>query len=268
MDSVYKLQKIIDRCTTASNITWALAHFEDNLRMEYTNKGDYTVAKLNKELCDMALLKLGIHEHLLGSFLDAHPFAADDKTRARTVLATHASARKFMHAYPGDPPCDLTWQTKHTPGIIAFLDLADGLIFGDRYDATLRQGLRNRKAAETVLTYQLIKEDLDEVLEQLAKDALPMPGELAAQAAGNGQSSTDQQDDAAPTVSHSAADKETLEKLTMLDPDIKDQWTDAASRLVRQFCHILLTHIPALTSRSSSRRPSWARQPGPTPPWY
>ena len=103
LDSVYKLQKIIDRCTTASNITWALAHFEDSLLMQYTNKGDYIISKLNKELCDMALLKLEIHEYLLGKFLDAHPFAADDKTRARTVLATHASVRKFMHAYPDGP---------------------------------------------------------------------------------------------------------------------------------------------------------------------
>ena len=141
---------------------------------------------------------------------------------------------------PGDPPCDLTWQTKHAPSIIAFLDLADGLIFGDQYDATLRQGLRNKKAAETVLTYQLIKEDLDEVLEQLAKDALPLPGVLAAQAAGNGQSSKGPQDGTAPTVSHSAADQETLEKLNSLDHDAKEQWTDAASSLVRQFSHIIV----------------------------
>ena len=77
---------------------------KDALRVQYTNKDDYSDNKLNTELCDMALLKLEIHGHLLGTFLDAHPFVPDDKTRARTVLATHTSVRKFMHAYPDDPP--------------------------------------------------------------------------------------------------------------------------------------------------------------------
>ena len=47
------------------------------------------------------------------------------------------------------------------------------------------------------------------------------------------------------SVSHSAADQETLEKLNSFDHDAKDQWTDAASRLVRQFSHIIVNPITA-----------------------
>lgn len=240
LNSVYKLQTIINRCKTASNITWTLAHFEDSLLMQYTCIGDYSNSKLNKELCDMALLKLEIHEHLLGSFLDAHPFTADDKARVRTVLATHTSVRKFMVAYPGDPPCDLTWQTsKHMLSTISFLDFAEGLIFGDRYDGTLRTGVRNRKGALAVLGYQNIQEDLDAVLEELAKDALPKPAP-AATAEGRGQSAAGKPDTPHTATTHSAVDKETLETLDTLDTDTRQQWTDAASRLVRQHCHIVV----------------------------
>ena len=66
LNSVYMRQTIINRCNTANNIAWALAHFGDALSLGVYEIGGFNNAKLNKELCDVALLKMHIHEHMLG----------------------------------------------------------------------------------------------------------------------------------------------------------------------------------------------------------
>ena len=54
------------------------------LRMGHLHVGDFTLLKLQKETCDMALVKQALHTHFLTSLLDARPFQ-----RHRPAHASH-----------------------------------------------------------------------------------------------------------------------------------------------------------------------------------
>ena len=108
--------------------------------MGFLEVGDCSVKKLNKELCALALLKRGFHEYFLTDFVDKHPFPLNAKTTIRNVLANHEMVRKKLSSYPGDPPVELSWQSTQQASTVQLLELIEGIVYGDHYDATLRTG--------------------------------------------------------------------------------------------------------------------------------
>lgn len=124
-NSVYKLQAVVNRCKTTTAIEWTMSSLVDSLRMGFLEVGDFSVAKLNKEHCDMCLLKQGFHSHFLVRFLDCNQVDADAKAKARTVLATHASVRKMLTGYPDQPPPEISWQAAEKPSTIKFIELVE-----------------------------------------------------------------------------------------------------------------------------------------------
>ena len=76
LNSVYKLQAIINRATTAASIEWTLVSLADSFRMGFTEAGDCSVGKLNRETVELHLLKRAFHQFLLAEFSDKHPYAS------------------------------------------------------------------------------------------------------------------------------------------------------------------------------------------------
>ena len=95
---------------------------------------------------------------------------------------------------------------------------------------------------DVVVDYASIKEDLDNVLDQLAKDALPAPGADTVPTPATPLDSALAADGTVPLVlvEESSNDKALRESLASLDQECQQQWTSAAERMVRQFTRFVV----------------------------
>ena len=57
---------------------------------------------------DMWLMKLKLHDYLLGSFLEKHPFSTNSKTQLREVFRNHNTYRAMLKPLAGTMP-GLSW---------------------------------------------------------------------------------------------------------------------------------------------------------------
>ena len=120
--------------------------------------------------------------------------------------------------------------------------VCQGIVYKDEYDATLRTGVRSRKGVEDVLTYNVIKDAVSAVLEQLEKESLPA-GATHAPAIATGATSTS---GAAPAATEgeapdAAENKAVREGLGKMAEGTREHWESIATRLVRQYTRIVVT---------------------------
>ena len=125
LNSVYKLQVVVDRAKTPKGIEWVFVAMVDSLRMGWVDASEFTVAKMKKETVDVYLLKSGFHAFLLVDFLDRHPFDNAAKATIRGVLADHTNVRKRICNYPEMPPADLSWQSAEKPSTVKYIELVE-----------------------------------------------------------------------------------------------------------------------------------------------
>jgi hypothetical protein len=124
-NSVYKMQAVVNRAKTPSLIDWTFTCLVDMLRMGQLDIGDFSVVKLQKELCDVALIKHALHSHFLVTFLDTHPFNVTVRSTIRTVLADHAAVRARLTNFPGAPTCELSWQASEKASTLKCIELIE-----------------------------------------------------------------------------------------------------------------------------------------------
>ena len=121
--------------------------------------------------------------------------------------------------------------------------LCKAIVYGDSYDATLRAGVRNRKGVDDVLTYNVIKEAIDGVLETLEKEKIPASSHSAS-GAGEGEQSSAIAPGGAREVADDGAeaseDKGLHDKLSGMETDSRAHWQGVAERLVRQYIRIVV----------------------------
>ena len=125
LNSVYKLQVVVDRAKTPKGIEWVFVAMVDSLGMGWVDASEFTVAKMKQETVDVYLLKSGFHAFLLVDFLDRHPFDNAAKATIRGVLADHTNVRKRICNYPEMPPADLSWQSSEKPSTVKYIELVE-----------------------------------------------------------------------------------------------------------------------------------------------
>jgi hypothetical protein len=173
LNSVYKLQSIINRARTPSLIEWCMTSLSDSLIMGFLEPGECSIKKLDKLHCDVALLKYQFHEYLLGSYLDEKGFPSASKAKARAVLCSHASVRSYLTNYPTEPQVEISWQATMPASLTKFCEFVESVVFSDNHDTSLRTGIKYRKEVKDIMEYQLVKEDLEVIQELLEKEVSP-----------------------------------------------------------------------------------------------
>lgn len=245
-DSVYKLQALINKAKTPATIRWVMASLFDSLRMGILEVGDFSVKKLEKEWCPLAIMKNQFHEYLLSTFLDSHNFSIEGKTKLREVFADHASVRRMVAAYPDSGrSVELAWQGFLPPSITRVSELIEGICFSDMHDTSLKTAAKYHKSVTDALAYNPVQEDITGILEALqaevqaagASTANSVGGERAAEkgaATGNDNNSP------ADVVIVDAPSKKVQEKMNEMTADDQDHWNSAADRLMRQYIRIVV----------------------------
>lgn len=119
-------------------------------------------------------------------------------------------------------------------------------MYGDAYDASLRIGARNRKGVEDVLTYNVIKEAIDGLLETLEKENVPASASAGASEGGQsseitGTSAGKDADDDGGDAAEAGENKGLRNKLNGMETDSRAHWEAIAERLVRQYTRVVVT---------------------------
>jgi hypothetical protein len=243
-DSVYKLQTIINKCKSTTNIRWALTALVDMLDMDQITAGDFAVRKLETALCPLVMLKLQFRDHLLTTFLDSRPFNPVAKSKIREVFASHDAVRKHVTPYPGSAKPGLTWQAALPPSTQRLVELIENIVFLDTFDGTLKQGIKYGKSVDDVIEYNLIQEEVQDVLNCLQKEMQTDAQDKNIEIAGVAlpPSSQDAKDIimADNKDDHAKEFKEYNEKLNKMSDDDRVHWTDVAERTVRQYARIIV----------------------------
>ena len=246
-NSVYKLQSVINKSKTPAMIAWVLTSLVDALKMTWLDVGDFTVKKLETTLCPLAIMKYQCHKYFLTVFLDTHPFKAVCKKRIREVFADHAAVRNCLAPYPNAPPGELAWLGNLPDSTRKLSDLIEGLVFGEAHDSSLKQGIKYNKCVDDVLQYNLVKEDIDMILECLQKEQQVDPqtpilfGSSLSAAAGPtlAEGGAGSSQDAAMAGAE-PVHKKAKEQVDGMRAEDQAYWINFADKLVRQYVRIVV----------------------------
>jgi hypothetical protein len=117
-------------------------------------------------------------------------------------------------------------------------------VFLDTFDGTLKQGIKYGKSVDDVIEYNLIQEEVQDVLNCLQKEMQTDAQDKQIEIAGVAlpPSSQDAKDIimADNKDDHAKEFKEYNEKLNKMSDDDRVHWTDVAERTVRQYARIIV----------------------------
>ena len=113
MDSVYKIQAVIQKGRVEELIVWITQSLLDGHKMGFWTEADFAVAKLNTVTCNMALLQKEMRDWFF-RWLDKMGFNPQHNSHIRMYLADHQTVREKLTPYPGEKPekqVDISWQS-------------------------------------------------------------------------------------------------------------------------------------------------------------
>ena len=131
LGSVWKLQALIDRAKTDSNIEVAMELLLDHYNMKYIDKSDFAMPKFkeqNRSYVEVVLLKKEIIKLLMTEFLDKHNFESKVKAKFREVFGDVKKVRAMLTPYPeNNNAVDTTWQASWPSSGVKLFDLAEAI---------------------------------------------------------------------------------------------------------------------------------------------
>jgi hypothetical protein len=248
LNSVYKLQALIDRAKTQPAIEFVLSSLMDSLKMGTIETGDFSVKKLKGHIVDLHLLKYRFHTHFLTMFMDTHPFPLAVKEKVRSIFVDHATVRKSLTNYPSGQPIELAWQAALPQSAVFFIQLIESVVYNDVHDLSLKTGAKYNKSTTDILEHEKLKEEIDLVLAMLQKEAeagiAPSGGQQAIIGGAVGSAGPPTSGESgSPRAAHVGTDAAALkvqEKVAALTEDDRKHWHQAAERLVRQYTRVVV----------------------------
>ena len=137
-------------------------------------------------------------QHMLGPLLECNPFPTEAKEQLRKIFESHKVYRQQYRPWE-NVDVDLTFTGSWTPSVRRFADLVERVVYGKDMDVQIKLALKQRKTAtDMFLQGGLLKEEWDQILEELSK-------ETAVGATGPGGSGPGTDSTAAPESTASVA---------------------------------------------------------------
>jgi len=116
-NSLERMKAIFDKVKDSTLLQWVMACIEDAYRSGAYGTHHALSANMltggagGKGDIDVWLMKFKLREHLLGSFMEKHPFNTVAKTQLRQVFSSHKKYRELLKpCNKGEKP-DLSWQS-------------------------------------------------------------------------------------------------------------------------------------------------------------
>lgn len=132
-NSVYRLECFMLKTRDPAQLIWAFNSVYD-LYMSgvFSHERGMSVESLSggkagKGDVDLWLMKMRLHEHLLGPFLEKNTFKTDVKTQVRKVFVNHAAYRQWLKPYEATEKAELSWCAGWAPSSLKLIELIEDL---------------------------------------------------------------------------------------------------------------------------------------------
>ena len=176
-NSIYALQAVCDRASTAIRISFALEGLVDHYLMEFINLGEFTVSKLrDARLSYVCVLnyKQDVRTHLLGDWLDSLNISPASKATMRASLSSFKTVRSGLTPY-GSGKVDLSWQAAWQQSAILTIAFLEDMIYTPTFDGRYRDAAKSHAEVVDVLQYSSIAERIKEIRDAIAAETTPDP---------------------------------------------------------------------------------------------
>ena len=120
MDSVYKIQVVIQQGRTEDNIVWITQSLLDGYLMGVWANADFAVSKLKTVTCQMTLLQKEMRDWSF-RWIDKMGFSPHHNSNIRLLLADHQTVREKLQPFPDEKLFDLSWQSSWPDSSLAAL---------------------------------------------------------------------------------------------------------------------------------------------------
>ena len=169
-NSITKLYLIQSKAKTSSNVAWVLASIIDAIDAGHLAISDCGARALQYpagcSLLDFLLKKKDMNEYLLSTWLDQKSFDPQHKKTLRDTMSGHSMYRASC-GFPHESDIDLLWQAGWPASVSMACAFIGELTYGTNHDASLKNGLRNSKPADEILSMGTIGERHEEINTQL-----------------------------------------------------------------------------------------------------
>ncbi len=133
LNSIFKLQVIVQKARSEDNIVWCFQAIRDKLKSDAIDKDCLTMTALGGggktgsgrvAFVDLLVAKRALKCHMLGEWLNKM-LPSSNAMRLRKVFDSHESYRKHICGYGDSAERDLTWAAAWPPSALQLLQLVE-----------------------------------------------------------------------------------------------------------------------------------------------
>ena len=152
LNSVYKLQAIVNKCRTPANIEAVIAQLVWGFEAGLYEADDMSVKKLREHMVDLMLLKKAMLRHFLDSCFQSLRFPPEDVNALRRSYETPSAVNKYVKAGEGAAAPAVYWQPQLSKPAHMFGELVDVIVYDSNMDSSLKHALKYSKGPTAILT--------------------------------------------------------------------------------------------------------------------
>ena len=176
LNSVWKLQSIINKARDPPRIQWTVEALVDGFRTQNIDLGEMSIRQLSgvkkkklTGLLDVVLFKKDVLDQWLEHQLRTLLVPESVCKVLREKLGSYTSYRAHVTPY-ADAPGDGSWKRGWQPSAHLILALVEEMVYGYEFDGVYKTALKSGKGAGDVWEYTQVKERVTEIEEALTKE--------------------------------------------------------------------------------------------------
>ncbi len=183
LNSIYKMQRIVDKAKTHEQRCWLINGICDWVVQGLVPPADFTFEGLvgkgkgDKGFIDLLLLKFDLLSWFATRLVHTHPFTDAVRDRMGQMSTGHAAHRAMFGTVRAAEHFDQSWLGALPPSGQALLRLTESIVFKTQeWDMSLKTWLRAGKTWLDILEEPMLKESISKVLELLSQEVCGKPG--------------------------------------------------------------------------------------------
>lgn len=157
LNSISKLQLVIEKCQSSAKMTWWLSKLIDDLMSNAREIGEISARNIRTNhktsITDIYLMKRQMKLYMLGPQLDNSTMHSSRKSTIRSVMNSVDSYRKQLRPHCGTDSVDATFLSTWLPSELKYLEYVETTVYSNNptVDSAIRVGMKNGRAHDEIL---------------------------------------------------------------------------------------------------------------------
>ena len=168
LNSISKLQVVLNKCKTKEGIEWFFQMVVLGLKQNYVKEKDLVQASLQKSTCALILMKHDFLNYFIKTFMPRHNFHQETREALFNSMSSFEKLYdRMLDKKTGKQTSERSFIRSLPESGKKLLNLVEHLVYRDAYDATIKTGMKNGKSASEILEYETLKEQTSTILQKL-----------------------------------------------------------------------------------------------------